>query len=64
MRLAELLPGRLLVLVEVFQVVELVGQVEQVVLQRVEPLDELVLSLSASSGLMSASPCVISSLPG
>ena len=41
MRLAELFPGRLLVIVEVFQVVKLVGQIEQVVLQRVEPLDEL-----------------------
>ena len=41
-RLAELLPGRLLVVVEVFQVVKLVGQIEQVVLQRVEPLDELL----------------------
>ena len=40
--LAELFPGRLLVIVKVFQVVKLVGQIEQVFLQRVEPLDELL----------------------
>jgi len=40
--LAELFPRRSLVIEKVFQVVKMVGQIEQVFLQRVEPLDELL----------------------
>ena len=40
--LAELFPRRPLVFVKMLQVVKLLGQIEQVLFQRVEPLNELL----------------------
>ena len=62
--LAEFVPGRLLVLVEVFQIAVAVREVEQIVFALVKPFDELVRLITGCNDLMMAKPSLISSWPG